>query len=103
AGLSHRQCPRWALHSRGARQAADGSERDHRRSCRRPALAGADGAGLGKDRFLPRLIVVSNRVPVPTSKGSTATAGGLAVALEAALKAHGGLWFGWSGKTSSER
>ncbi len=52
---------------------------------------------------MPRLIVVSNRVPVPTSKGSTATAGGLAVALEAALKAHGGLWFGWSGKTSSER
>jgi trehalose 6-phosphate synthase len=52
---------------------------------------------------LARLIVVSNRVPVPTAKGSTASAGGLAVALEAALKAHGGLWFGWSGKTSSER
>ncbi len=52
---------------------------------------------------MPRLVVVSNRVPVPSSQGSTATAGGLAIALEAALKSHGGLWFGWSGKTSGER
>lgn len=52
---------------------------------------------------MARLIVVSNRVPVPTSKGSAAAAGGLAVALEAALKSRGGLWFGWSGKTSGER
>ena len=46
-----------------------------------------------------RLVVVSNRVPVPTASGTPA-AGGLAVALDAALKAHGGLWFGWSGKTN---
>ncbi len=53
---------------------------------------------------MPRLVVVSNRVPVPSPKGSTtATAGGLAIALEAALKSRGGLWFGWSGKTSGER
>ena len=45
-----------------------------------------------------RLVVVSNRVPVPTAAGQKA-AGGLAVALEAALKSHGGLWFGWSGRT----
>jgi trehalose 6-phosphate synthase len=45
-----------------------------------------------------RLIVVSNRVPVPSDAGSPA-AGGLAVALDAALKQRGGLWFGWSGKT----
>jgi trehalose 6-phosphate synthase len=44
-----------------------------------------------------RLVVVSNRVPVPAA--STPTAGGLAVALEAALETKGGLWFGWSGKT----
>jgi trehalose 6-phosphate synthase len=50
-----------------------------------------------------RLVVVSNRVPVPSAKGGTAAAGGLAVALEAALKSHGGLWFGWSGKTSGDR
>src|SRR3984893_4064532 len=46
-----------------------------------------------------RLIVVSNRVPWPSSSEACA-AGGLAVALEAALKVRGGLWFGWSGKTS---
>lgn len=45
-----------------------------------------------------RLVVVSNRVPVPSGSGQKA-AGGLAVALEAALKSHGGLWFGWSGRT----
>jgi trehalose 6-phosphate synthase len=53
-------------------------------------------AGSGS-RSAPRLVVVSNRVP-STSDG-TASAGGLAVALEGALKSHGGLWFGWSGKT----
>jgi trehalose 6-phosphate synthase len=45
-----------------------------------------------------RLVVVSNRVPVPSQSGSS-SAGGLAVALEAALKQKGGLWFGWSGQT----
>ncbi|WP_299560831.1 alpha,alpha-trehalose-phosphate synthase (UDP-forming) [Enterovirga sp.] len=44
-----------------------------------------------------RLVVVSNRVPAPNPRGP-AGAGGLAVALEAALKAHGGIWFGWSGE-----
>jgi trehalose 6-phosphate synthase len=53
----------------------------------------------GSTRAAPaRLVVVSNRVPVPTSSGQKA-AGGLAVALEAALRSHGGLWYGWSGKT----
>ena len=46
-----------------------------------------------------RLVVVSNRVPLPTRDGSS-SAGGLAVALEGALKQRGGLWFGWSGKTA---
>ncbi len=44
-----------------------------------------------------RLVVVSNRVPVPAA--SSPAAGGLAVALEAALAERGGLWLGWSGKT----
>src|ERR1700719_3942343 len=48
-----------------------------------------------------RLVVVSNRVPLAASSAAPA-AGGLAVALKAALKARGGLWFGWSGKTSQE-
>ncbi|HEY8381035.1 MAG TPA: alpha,alpha-trehalose-phosphate synthase (UDP-forming) [Microvirga sp.] len=46
-----------------------------------------------------RLVVVSNRVPLPTKDG-TSSAGGLSVALEGALKQQGGLWFGWSGKTA---
>ncbi len=48
-----------------------------------------------------RLIVVSNRVPVPSATGAPA-AGGLAVALQSALRSRGGVWFGWSGKTSQE-
>ncbi len=44
-----------------------------------------------------RLIVVSNRVSVPTAANAP-TAGGLAVAIEDALKTRGGIWFGWSGK-----
>ena len=43
-----------------------------------------------------RLIVVSNRVAVPTP-GST-QAGGLAVAVRSLLKRRPGVWFGWSGK-----
>lgn len=44
-----------------------------------------------------RLIVVSNRVPVP--KDGALPAGGLAVALAGAMASRGGLWFGWSGET----
>ena len=47
---------------------------------------------------MSRLVVVSNRVALP---GESAP-GGLAVGLQAALEAHGGLWFGWSGKTVRE-
>ncbi|MEE8272455.1 MAG: alpha,alpha-trehalose-phosphate synthase (UDP-forming) [Alphaproteobacteria bacterium] len=44
---------------------------------------------------MSRLIVVSNRVaPIDEGKAST---GGLAVAVLAALKKAGGVWFGWSG------
>jgi trehalose 6-phosphate synthase len=49
-----------------------------------------------------RLVVVSNRVPVPSNAGSP-NAGGLAVALDAALRQRGGLWFGWSGSTTDGR
>ena len=44
---------------------------------------------------LPRLVVVSNRVGVP-DRG--ARAGGLEVAIRPALRRHGGVWFGWSGR-----
>lgn len=43
---------------------------------------------------MSRLVVVSNRVAQPRET----RAGGLAAAMRAALKEHGGLWFGWSGK-----
>ncbi len=46
---------------------------------------------------MDRLVVVSNRVPMP-SGGSQA--GGLAVALEGLMDRRGGLWFGWSGKVA---
>lgn len=45
---------------------------------------------------MSRLIVVSNRVAVP-QHGAKA-AGGLAVAVNAALRERGGVWFGWSGR-----
>jgi trehalose 6-phosphate synthase len=45
-----------------------------------------------------RLIVVSNRVQPPSETG-VASAGGLAMALSAALREHSGIWFGWSGET----
>ena len=43
-----------------------------------------------------RIVVVSNRV-APIDEGRAA-AGGLAVAVLAALRRSGGIWFGWSGK-----
>jgi trehalose 6-phosphate synthase len=49
---------------------------------------------------MSRLVIVSNRVAVATDK--KARAGGLAVALQDALNEHGGVWFGWSGKTSPD-
>jgi trehalose 6-phosphate synthase len=42
-----------------------------------------------------RLVCVSNRVAMP-KRG--ASAGGLAVGVLAAMRARGGLWFGWSGE-----
>ena len=46
---------------------------------------------------MTRLIAISNRV----SAGG-GSAGGLAVALTAALSAHGGIWFGWSGEVTEK-
>ncbi|RYH97301.1 MAG: trehalose-6-phosphate synthase, partial [Acetobacteraceae bacterium] len=46
-----------------------------------------------------RLIVVSNRVSAPTDPAA-GSAGGLAMALSAALRKYDGLWFGWSGETT---
>lgn len=48
---------------------------------------------------MSRLIVVSNRVAI-VDEGKPA-AGGLAVAVHAALKDSGGIWFGWNGEVSA--
>ncbi|UAK25217.1 alpha,alpha-trehalose-phosphate synthase (UDP-forming) [Sphingomonas nostoxanthinifaciens] len=48
---------------------------------------------------MSRLIMISNRVQLPSSGGNQ---GGLAVALQAALRDKGGIWFGWSGETTEQ-
>ena len=58
---------------------------------RDPAVAKLGGP------VLARLVVVSNRVAVPDGK-SGGRAGGLEVAVKAALRHREGVWFGWSGK-----
>ncbi|MEK0083763.1 alpha,alpha-trehalose-phosphate synthase (UDP-forming) [Benzoatithermus flavus] len=55
-----------------------------------------DGKSGQKERG-GRLVVASNRVSVPTGR-QAASAGGLAVGVQAALRDHGGIWFGWSGE-----
>ena len=50
----------------------------------------------GHDR---RLVIVSNRVAMP--KKNSGAAGGLTVGILGALRDHGGMWFGWSGKLTS--
>ncbi|MCK8786957.1 trehalose-6-phosphate synthase [Roseomonas sp. NAR14] len=50
---------------------------------------------------MSRIVVVSNRVPVPS--GNAGQAGGLAVALLGLMERRGGLWFGWSGAVTDSR
>src|SRR5580700_10735066 len=50
--------------------------------------------------LLGQLVIVSNRVAVP-EKNATARAGGLEVAVRAALKQKSGIWLGWSGKVAT--
>ena len=46
---------------------------------------------------MARVVVVSNRVGIPSRDGG-ARAGGLEVVLRSFLKRKRGVWFGWSGK-----
>lgn len=50
---------------------------------------------------MSRLVVISNRVAAPDGSHSGAQ-GGLAVALQSALREMGGVWFGWSGDQVDE-
>ena len=56
------------------------------------AISGAGQCGMS------RLVIVSNRVSLPTERGTKA--GGLAVALDEAM-IPGSLWFGWSGRRAA--
>lgn len=47
---------------------------------------------------MTRLVAVSNRVAQPITESKSA--GGLAVGVLSALKEHGGVWFGWNGRTT---
>lgn len=49
---------------------------------------------------MERLVIASNRVPLPRQR--TPQAGGLAVALRDAFDQNDGLWFGWSGDVAEE-
>ena len=54
----------------------------------------------------PRVIVVSNRLPVSLKRGGTiwqskATAGGLATAMQPVLQNGDGIWIGWSGEPTA--
>ena len=51
------------------------------------------------DKQAGRLVIVSNRVAVP--KRNSPASGGLAVGVLAALREHGGVWFGWNGELTS--
>jgi trehalose 6-phosphate synthase len=83
-----------------------GSSRRGADAARAPFACGGTGVlRFPRDRLgsasLPRLVVVSNRVPVPDAVGKGA-AGGLAVALREAFEAYRGLWFGWSGRVAAQ-
>ena len=55
---------------------------------------------LRRAPLLAQLVIVSNRVAIP-EKNAMARAGGLEVAVKAALKHKSGIWFGWSGKVAA--
>ncbi len=50
---------------------------------------------------MARLVVVSNRVAIPSPDVGD-RAGGLAVAVRPVLKRHPGIWFGWSGRVAAK-
>jgi trehalose 6-phosphate synthase len=50
---------------------------------------------------LARLVIVSNRVAIP-EKSAAQRAGGLEVAVNAAFEHRPGVWFGWSGKVTTQ-
>jgi trehalose 6-phosphate synthase len=64
----------------------------------RPFAGDGSRAAVHAPGSMNRLVVISNRVPLP---GVGPRAGGLAVALDGLMEKRGGLWFGWSGTVST--
>src|SRR3954470_23367916 len=68
---------------------------------RQPGAGGERGSGMVAT---PRIVVVSNRLPVErVGRGAAArwqaSPGGLVSALEPIMRRHGGAWVGWNGAT----
>lgn len=60
------------------------------------------------EQDLNRLVVVSNRVPpasavVPAGGSGSVPVGGLVSAVKPTMEQHGGLWLGWSGRSTQRR
>ncbi len=51
---------------------------------------------------MSRLIVVSNRVSPADATEGAPSQGGLAMAIQAALREYSGVWFGWSGESTPQ-
>jgi trehalose 6-phosphate synthase len=49
-----------------------------------------------------RLVVISNRVSVPSPRGASGAQGGLAGAVHTTLQKQDGFWFGWSGEEAAD-
>jgi alpha,alpha-trehalose-phosphate synthase [UDP-forming]/trehalose-phosphatase len=58
---------------------------------------------LPSTRPRSRLVVVSNRTPLPPTGDRPREVGGLVTALEAALRTSNGIWLGWSGQEREGR
>jgi trehalose 6-phosphate synthase len=79
---------------------AEPVEQNHRNSDLKVGLDDDDPVSASGRWVLARLVVVSNRVSVPSIDGAK-RAGGLEVALRPVLQRNGGVWFGWSGKVGA--
>jgi len=49
-----------------------------------------------------RLVIVSNRLPIPHAGSNTRSAGGVVNALLPVVQERGGMWVGWSGQTADD-
>ena len=96
-----KQIPRWVRQKRLTERQKAFADTDLRRKRFEPTRwlprsPGLRGHHRDVRRTALRLILVSNRVAIPTASGAH-RAGGLEVVLAPTLKRYEGVWFGWSG------